>query len=175
MMAPQTPQQGASELESSRTTGVSTNMPPPQTQLWCRHDIVHRDTANATTEPMPLDAQLQIVRKTGSSRNWMQHRITFIHCCIKADCNQQMIQHTAGVPTELRDQLIAACNGKPPWSTKAFAYTVRQITHHDVFSPGMFLDQFRDEHPREWTKQASTILDDATEACMVEAIAKSDM
>ena len=53
---------------------------------------------------------------------------------------------------------------KPQWSTKAFVCTVREIEHHDGVSPGIFADEFPDEHPREWTKQALITLEAATEA-----------
>jgi len=68
-MAPPSPQQGESGTESSRTTGASSNMPPAETQLQPRHHLAHRDAANAATENMNLDAQLNIVHTSGSSRN----------------------------------------------------------------------------------------------------------
>jgi len=71
----------------------------------------------------------------------------------------------------MRDQFIAARNGKPPWSTKSFVRTVREMEHHDVISAGVFADEFRDKRPREWTKQALKTLEKATESYMVEVIA----
>jgi hypothetical protein len=34
----------------------------------------------------------------------------------------------------------------------------------------MFADEFRDEHPWEWTKQAVKTLEEAMQSCMVEVI-----
>jgi len=39
----------------------------------------------------------------------------------------------------------------------------------------IFADKFSDKNPREWTKQAFTALEDATEPYMVEVMAKSNM
>jgi len=50
-----------------------------------------------------------------------------------------------------------------------------QIEHHVVLDSGIFANQFCDKHPREGTKQALTTLEDATDAYMVEVIAKSVM
>jgi len=76
---------------------------------------------------------------------------------------------------ELRDHFIAAHNEKPSCSTKSFVSTVRKIQHHDDVSAGKFVDVLIDKDPREWTKQASSTSEDATAACMVVVIAKSDM
>jgi len=76
------------------------------------------------------------------------------------------------VERELRNEFIAALNRKPPWSTKAFVRTVRDIEHHDVVSSGILADEFPDKHPREWTKQALITLEEATEAYMVEVTAE---
>jgi hypothetical protein len=62
---------------------------------------------------------------------------------------------TAGACTELRDQFIAACNGKPSCSTKGLVRTVSEIEHHDVAGSGIFADEFRDNHLQKWTEQAS--------------------
>jgi len=78
----------------------------------------------------------------------------------------------AGVRRELRNKFIATRHGKPPWSTKAFVRTVREIEHHDVVSSGIFSDEFPHKRPREWTKQALITLEEATEAYMVEVTAK---
>jgi hypothetical protein len=77
-----------------------------------------------------------------------------------------------GVRRELRNEFIAARNGKPPWSTKAFVSTVRKIEHRHAISSGIFADEFPDKHPREWTKQALIILEEAMEAYMVEVTAE---
>jgi hypothetical protein len=116
---------------------------------------------------------LKIVRKTGSSTNKKQHAVgcEYIHSGVNG--RQLTIYHTAGVCRELRDQFIAARNGKPPWSTKAFVRTVHEIEQHDVVSSGIFADEFPDKHPREWTKQALITLEEGTEAYMVVVIAVS--
>jgi len=72
-MAPQTPHPGVIQSESSRTTGASSNAPSAETQLQCRHQLVHRDAAIAATENMAQDAHLKKVGKTGRSNNWQQH------------------------------------------------------------------------------------------------------
>jgi len=54
---------------------------------------------------------------------------------------------------------------------KALVRTIREIEHHDVISSGIFADEFRGKGPREWTKQASKTLKEATKPYMVEVIA----
>jgi hypothetical protein len=76
------------------------------------------------------------------------------------------------VHRELHDQFIAACNGKPPWWTKAFIRTVRDIKPHEVVSDEIFADEFRDKGPREWTKQALKTIPEVTESYTVEVIAE---
>jgi len=49
--------------------------------------------------------------------------------------------------------------------------TVREIEHHNVVSSVIFADEFPDNRPREWTKQALITLEEATEAYMVEVTA----
>jgi len=85
------------------------------------------------------------------------------------------MQRKAGVRRELRDQFIAARNGKPPRSTKAFVRIVRVIERHNVVSSGIFADEFGDQCPRKWTKQALKILEEAMELYMVEVIAESHL
>jgi len=46
------------------------------------------------------------------------------------------------------------------------------MEHHDVVSSEMFLDEFPDKHPREWTKQALITPEEAIEAYMVEVTAE---
>jgi hypothetical protein len=120
---------------------------------------------------MTQDAHLKIVRKTGSSTNMQQHAFGCEYIHSEVNGRQLTIYHTAGVRRKLRDQFIAAHNGKPPWSTKAFVCTVREIEHHDVVSSGIFADEFPDKHPHQWTKHALITLEEATEAYMVEVIA----
>jgi len=66
-------------------------------------------------------------------------------------------------------------NGKPPWSTKAFIGTVREIEHHHIVSSGIFADIFCDKGPWEWTKQTLKTLEEATESYMVEVIAEASI
>ena len=155
-MAPQTPQQVERGTESSRTTGVSSRLPSAETKLQRRHHLAHRDTANAATTNMTLDAQLNIVRRTESSKNNPQQTIWCENSWIRVDGRPLMIWHAAGVRRELRDQLLAARNGNPPWSTKASVRTVCEIEHYDVMRSGNFVNEFSDKNPREWTKQALT-------------------
>jgi hypothetical protein len=56
---------------------------------------------------------------------------------------------------------------------KAFIGTVREIEHHNVVSSGIFAEEFRDKGPREWTRQALTTREEATESYMVEATAEA--
>jgi len=74
-MAPQTPQPGVIQSESSQTAGASSNAPLAETQLQRRHQLVHRDAANAATKSIAQDAHLKNVCKTGRSNNRQQHAI----------------------------------------------------------------------------------------------------
>jgi len=176
IMAPQAPQRVDSGTESRRTTAISIRTPPAETQLQRRHHLVHLDAASATTAHMTLDAQWKIVHKTWSSKNKTQHAIGCKCNCIEVHGRQLIISHTAGVRRELRNQCIAARNGKPPWSTTEFAPAVCKIEHLDVFSSGIFAHKFSDKNPWEWTRKASSTLQDATEVYMVAVvIAQSNM
>jgi len=77
------------------------------------------------------------------------------------------------VRRELCDQFLAAHNGKPPWSTKALFRPVREIEHHYVVSSGIFAEEFPDKNPHERSKQALIMVEEATEAYMVEIFAES--
>jgi len=116
---------------------------------------------------MTPGAKMKILCETGSSKNKKRHAIRCEHSRIEVDDRQLMIERAAGVCRELRDQFLASHNRKPPWSTKAFVRTVRDIEHHDVVSSGTFADECSDKNPQMWTKQASTTLVDATEAYML--------
>jgi hypothetical protein len=61
---------------------------------------------------------------------------------------------------------------KPPWPTKAFISTVREIKHLDVVSSGILADEFLDKRPHEWMKQGLITFEEATEAYMVEVTAE---
>ena len=76
-MAPQTPQPGVIQSESSRTPGPSYNAPLAETQLQRRYQLVHRDAAIAGTENIAQDSLLKNVRETGCSNNRQQHAIGY--------------------------------------------------------------------------------------------------
>jgi hypothetical protein len=102
----------------------------------------------------------------------MQHAVGCEYILIEANGGQLTIQRTAGVRRALRNEFIAAHKGKPPWSTKAYVSTFREIEHHDVVSSGIFADEFPDKRPHEWTKQALITLGKATEANIVKVTAE---
>jgi len=68
-MAPQTPQQGGSGTESSRTIGASSNTPPAETQLQPKPHLFHRNAATAASQTMTLDAYLKFDFKSGSGND----------------------------------------------------------------------------------------------------------
>ena len=143
------------------------------TQQQPRHQPVHCKAANVATDKLTQDAHVFIVHKTRSSTNKKQHAIGCEYVQIMVYVCQLSAWRTAGIRRELRDQYLAACNGKPPWSTKALVCTVREIEHHDVISSGIFADEFGDKRPREWMKNAVNTSEEATEAYIVEVIADS--
>ena len=173
VIAPEILHTGAIRAESTRMSGALHNAPPRETQQQRRHQLVHRNAANVATENMTYDAHVKIVHKTGSCKNQKQHAIGCESIHNAAHDSQLTVQRTAGVRRELRDQFIAARNRRPPWSTKASFRTARGIEHQDVVSSGIPADEFGDKHPREWTKQSSKTLEEATEAYLVKVTAKS--
>jgi len=80
-MATQTPQPGENGIEAGGSTGITPKTSLSGTQQECRHQLVHRNAANAATKNMTEDTHLKIVRKTGSSKNKKQHVIgcKYIH------------------------------------------------------------------------------------------------
>ena len=90
-MAPETPQQGESGTESSRMMGTSSNMPPAVTQLQRRHHFAHRNTANAATRYLTLDAQLKIVCESRNSKKKTQHVIRCQYSRIEVNGSQLLI------------------------------------------------------------------------------------
>jgi len=173
VMPPETLQPGAIEAESSRTTGASNNAPPSETQQQCRLQLVHVGAAIAATENMTQDTHFNIECKTATSKNRKQHAIGCESIHIDVVDGQLTVKRTAGVRRELRDQIISARNGTPPWSTKLFVGAVRQIEHQDVVSSGIFADKFGDELPQESMKQALMTSEEVTESYMVEITADS--
>jgi hypothetical protein len=85
------------------------------------------DASNAATKNMTQDANVKPVHKTASSTNRKQDAVgcEYIHTAVNA--RHITIYHAVGVRQELRNQFIAAHSGKPPWLTKAFVCTVREI------------------------------------------------
>jgi len=152
-MDTQSPPPGESGSNTGRLAGATSNTDILGTQQERRHKLVHRDAANAATKHMTQDAHLKIVCKTGSSKNRKQHAVGCVYIHIEAKGGRVTVQCTVGVRRELRNEFIAARNGKPPWLTNAFVRKVREIGHHDVAGPSMFADEFPDDHPCEWTKQ----------------------
>jgi hypothetical protein len=72
-MAPQICQSGVIQSQLSRTMGASSNPPLAESQLQCRHQLVHRDAAIAATKNMAHDLHLNKVRKTGLNNNRQQY------------------------------------------------------------------------------------------------------
>jgi hypothetical protein len=122
---------------------------------------------------MTHDADSLIVHKTGSSTNQKQYTdgCEYIHPVVNG--YQLTIYHAVGASQKICDQFIIARIRKPPWSMKAFVRTVCKIEHHDVVCARIFKNDFRDQHPQEWTKQDLITLMEATEVYMVEVIAAS--
>jgi len=75
IMETQPPQPAASGLKSSRLAGDTSNTSLIGIQQQCRHQLVHRDAADAATRNMTQDTHLTIVRRTGSRRIKQQHAV----------------------------------------------------------------------------------------------------
>jgi hypothetical protein len=58
---------------------------------------------------------------------------------------------------------------------KVFVRIVREIENRDVVSSGIFVDEYRDKGPREWTKRALKTVEQATESYMVDVIAEASI
>ena len=71
--------------------GCFIDTPPTETQLQPRHHLAHRELSNAAIENMTLDAQFQIARRTGSSRNMKPHAIGCKCICIEVHSRQLKI------------------------------------------------------------------------------------
>jgi len=74
-MDTQTPQPGENRSESSWTASVLSDTLHNLTQQEHRHQLVHRNTANAVTKHKSQDAHLKIVCKTWCSKKKKQHAI----------------------------------------------------------------------------------------------------
>jgi len=170
-MDPQPLQPGPSRSKSSRLLGPSSNMALIGAQQERKQQLVHHDAANAATNNMSQHGHLTIICKNGSSTNRKQYAVAceFIHTVVNS--HQLPIYYAVGIRWELRDQFIAARNGKQQWSTKAIDRTVCKTDNHEVVSSGMFRNIFCDKLPQEWINQAVITLEEATETYMVEVIA----
>ena len=87
-MAPEIVQPGGIEAESSRTTDVSHNAPPSETQHQCRHELVHRDAAIVAAKNMIQDAHFKIACQSGSNEHRKQHAIGCESIHIEVDDGQ---------------------------------------------------------------------------------------
>jgi hypothetical protein len=56
---------------------------------------------------------------------------------------------------------------------KAVIRTVHDIKHPHLISCGIFMDEFSDKGPWEWTKQALKTLEEAIESYMGEVMAEA--
>jgi len=85
-MDTQPPQPGPSRSKSGRLADASSNMSLMGTQQECRHQLVHREAADAATKHMTEDADIQIVRRTGRSTNKKQHavRCEYLHTAVNS-------------------------------------------------------------------------------------------
>jgi len=118
---------------------------PHQTR---RHQLVHRDSANAATRNITPDAHLEIVHDTVSSTHKRQHAVGCEYIHTRVDGCEFTIYDAVCVCLEICGQFIAACNEIPAWSTQGFGCTVREIKHNQGVSSRIFADQFRERHPR---------------------------
>jgi hypothetical protein len=103
----------------------------------------------------------------------LQHAVECEYINTVVNGRQLTVYHTPGVSCELPYQCIAASNGKPPWSTKAFLCTVCESEHDVVVSSRILVDEFPNEHPQESTKKDLITLEEATAPYMVKVIAAS--
>jgi len=66
---------GESGSNTGRFAGATSNTDILGTQQELRHNLVHRDAANAATKHMSQDVHLKIIRKTGCRKNMQQHAV----------------------------------------------------------------------------------------------------
>jgi len=84
----QPPPEDESGSNTGRLAGASSNTELLVTQQEHRHMSVHHDAANVATKHMTQDAHLKIVRKTGSSKNKLQHAVGCENILIVANGSQ---------------------------------------------------------------------------------------
>jgi len=87
-MDTQPPPPGESRSYTGRSVGATSNTDILGTQRERRHKLVLHDAAYAATKPMTEDAHLNIVRKTGSSKNKKQHAVGCEYIHIEANGGQ---------------------------------------------------------------------------------------
>jgi len=167
-----TPQLGERWSESSWSTVTSSNAALTGTHPQRRHEFVHLYAANAATENMTQEAYSNIVRKFGILKSKKQQAVGCAYIHITVNSPQLTMSSTAYIVRGLRDKFITARNRKPATLTKAFVHTVGEITHHNVVSSRIFADEFCYKHPQQWTRLALIMLEECTEADIVEVIAK---
>jgi len=148
-MDTQPPQPGESGSDSSSLPGAKSNTPLIATPQERRHQLVHRNAANPASNITTQDAHLKNVWKTGRNNYKTHHAVACDYIYNEVNGRQLTAYCIAGVSWELHTQFIAARDGKPPWSTKEFVRTVREMEHHDVFNAVMFGDIFPAKHPRK--------------------------
>jgi len=90
-MDTQPPQPGESRSKSSQLAGATSNMAIIGTQQERRHQIVHRNAANTATKLMTQDSHLNIICKTGSSKNKPQYAVGCEYIHIKETGCQQNV------------------------------------------------------------------------------------
>jgi len=168
-MATPTPQPGQSRSESSRSTGALSPASFAGTQQSRRQQLVHRDAANAASVKLKQDAHLIIVCMARSSKYPWQHAIGYEYNHIMENGFRLTVKGMVAIPTELRDQFIAASNRNPPWSSKPFVHTVCKIEHHDVVSSGILEHKFCDKGPQKRTKHALNTLEEGAEVYIVDS------
>jgi hypothetical protein len=84
----QPPPPGESGSNTGRLAGATTNTEILGIQQEYRHNVVHRDAANAATKHMTQEAHLIIVCKTGSRKIKKQHAVGCEYNEIKAISGQ---------------------------------------------------------------------------------------
>jgi len=170
IMAPHTPQERRSRSQSSRTMADSSTMPPAGTQSHYSQQVVHRDNVNAATENMTLDVDWNIVCKIGLSKSRKQHLIGCQYIHIEVDGHQLTISFTACARWELPEQSVCPSFGTLPWLFKVSVCAGCKIEYRDIVSSGILTHEFSDKYHCQWTKQASTTLEDPADVYLVEAV-----
>jgi hypothetical protein len=111
---------GNSESNTGQLVGTISNTEILGTQQECRHRLVHRNATYAVTQHVTQNANLKIVRKTGSRKNKKQHAVGFEYIHTEANGGQLTVTSTAGARREQRDEFIAAHDGKTSMVEKGF-------------------------------------------------------